>query len=316
MRKLVLAVAAVSLIAATATPAFAQYGAKPAPKAATPELPRCARPLGTVAIQEPQQRWWERYGLGNPDRLLKLYASRSGCLRVVDRGAGLEMRSTERDLAGSGELQRGSNIGRGQVVAADYFIIPDLANADEDTGGNAVGGLVGGLVGGQAGALIGGIKTKRLEAQALITLVDARTTEQLYVAEGTAQKTDLSWAGGGGVLGSTGLAALAGGGYADTEIGKIISAAYFNAYVDLVTHLQSGAVPTGAEASANAGQAAQVLTANVAVREAPSPNARVLYTAKQGSLVYPTGARNGVWMEVDDENGNRGWISSAFATPR
>lgn len=316
MRKIFTAVAAVSLIAMSSSPAWAQYGAKPAPKAATPELPRCARPLGAVAIQEPEQRWWESYGLGNPDRLLKLYASRSGCFRVVDRGAGLEMRSTERDLAGSGELQRGANVGRGQVVAADYFIVPDLANADEDTGGNAVGGIVGGLVGGQAGALIGGIKTKRLEAQALITLIDSRTTEQLYVAEGTAKKTDLNWAGGGGVLGSTALAGLAGGGYADTEIGKIISAAYFNAFVDLVNYLQSGAVPDGETASANAGLAAQVVTADVAVRAEPSPTARVIYTARKGTLVYPTGARNGVWMEVDDENGNRGWMSSVFASPR
>ena len=35
-----------------------------------------------------------------------------------------------------------------------------------------------------------------------------------------------------------------------------------------------------------------------------------------GDLVYPTGQKNGVWWEVDDENGNRGWMSSAFATPR
>ncbi|MDP1737540.1 MAG: CsgG/HfaB family protein [Caulobacter sp.] len=316
MRKIFAAVAAVSLIAGLAAPAHAQYGAQPAPKAATPQLPRCARPLGTVAIQEPENRWWLQYGLSNPEALLKLYASRSGCLRVVDRGAGLEMRETERDLSGSGELRRGSNIGRGQVVAADYFIIPDLANADEDTGGNAVGGIIGGLIGGQAGAVVGGVRTRRLEAQALITLVDARTTEQVYVAEGTAKKTDLSWAAGGGAMGSSALAALAGGGYADTEIGKIISAAYFNAFVDLVNHLQSGAVPDGETASANAGLAAQVVTADVAVRAEPSPTARVIYTARKGMLVYPTGARNGVWMEVDDENGARGWMSSVFASPR
>jgi hypothetical protein len=44
--------------------------------------------------------------------------------------------------------------------------------------------------------------------------------------------------------------------------------------------------------------------------------ARIVYTLHSGALVYPTGQRNGVWMEVDDENGNRGWMSSAYATPR
>ena len=39
-------------------------------------------------------------------------------------------------------------------------------------------------------------------------------------------------------------------------------------------------------------------------------------TFQPGDLVYPTGQKNGIWWEVDDENGNRGWVSSAFITPR
>jgi len=31
-----------------------------------------------------------------------------------------------------------------------------------------------------------------------------------------------------------------------------------------------------------------------------------------GDMVYPTGQKNGIWWEVDDENGNRGWLSSAM----
>ena len=36
-----------------------------------------------------------------------------------------------------------------------------------------------------------------MEAHTLLTLLDLRTTEQLYVAEGMAQKTDISFGGGG-----------------------------------------------------------------------------------------------------------------------
>jgi len=32
--------------------------------------------------------------------------------------------------------------------------------------------------------------------------------------------------------------------------------------------------------------------------------------------VFPTGQKNGVWWEVDDENGNRGWMSSTTISPR
>jgi len=302
----------------TATPASAQYGMdKKQPKnAATPELPRCARPLGTAAVQEPENRWWTELGLSNPEALLKLFAARSGCLRIVDRNAGLAMRSQEAALGASGDLRRGSNVGKGQVAAADYFIIPDIANSDSNTGGAALGAVAGSLLPGGFGAIAGGLRTKKAQAHTLITLVDARTTEQVYVAEGVAQKTDISFGGGAGGFGTTGFGAAAGGGYADTEIGKVITAAYFNAFVDLVNYMQAGQVASGAEASANAGMQAYTATQNLILRKTPSTSAASVRTFAPGDLVYPTGQKNGIWWEVDDENGNRGWVSSAFITPR
>ena len=309
--------AAASLLAAT--PAAAQYGMdKKQPKnAATPELPRCAAPLGRAAIQEPESRWWTELGLSNPESLLKLFAARSNCLRIVDRNAGLAMRNQESALGASGDLRRGSNIGRGQVAAADFFIVPNIGNADSNAGGaniGAVAGAFGNRLGG-FGSLAAGLRTQKAQAQALITLVDARTTEQLYVAEGVAQKTDISFGGGGGGYGWSGFAAAAGGGYSDTDIGKVITAAYFNAFVDLVHYLQTQA-PTGEQASANAGIQAYAATRPLVMRRTPSPQAPQVRSFTPGELVYPTGQKNGIWWEVDDENGNRGWVSSAFVTPR
>lgn len=320
MRAFSAAATALGLVATliTATPAAAQYGMdKKQPKnAATPELPRCARPLGTAAVQEPENKWWTQLGLSNPEALLKLFAARSNCLRIVDRNGGLAMRNQEAALGASGDLRRGSNIGKGQVASADYFIIPDIANSDSNTGGAAIGAIAGSLLPGGFGALAGGLRTKKAQAQALITLVDARTTEQVYVAEGVAQKTDISFGGGGGAYGVTGFGAAAGGGYADTDIGKVITAAYFNAFVDLVNYMQAGQVATGAEASANAGIQAYTATQSVILRKAPSASSPSVRSFAPGDLVYPTGQKNGVWWEVDDENGNRGWVSSAFITPR
>lgn len=299
-------------------PAHAQYGMdKKQPKgAATPELPRCDRPLGTAAVQEPENRWWTELKLSSPESLLKLFASRSNCLRIVDRNGGLAMRNTEAALGASGDLRRGSNIGRGQVASADYFIIPDIANSDSNSGGAAIGAIAGSFLPGGFGSLAAGLRTKKSQAQALITLVDARTTEQLYVAEGVAQKTDISFGGGGGGFGTTGFLGAAGGGYADTEIGKVISAAYFNAFVDLVHYMQAGQVPTGGQASANAGIQAYSVKSNLVLRKTPSPQAGQVRSFTAGDLVYPTGQKNGIWWEVDDENGNRGWVSSAFIVPR
>jgi hypothetical protein len=315
MRFLLAAAVTVGLSLGLAAPAAAQYGMdKNGPKnATTPDLPRCTQPLGRAAIQEPATRWWEGLGLSNPEALLKLFALRSGCLRIVDRNGGLAMHNEETSLNASGDLQRGSNVGRGQVAAADYFIIPDIANSNRNSGGSNIGGALGGLLPGGFGALAGSISVKKSEAHTLITLEDARTTEQVYVAEGAAQKSDVSFGGGGGMGGWSGFGALAGSGYTDTDIGKVISAAYFNAFVDLIHYMQS---QQPGEAAANAPIASQHTTAAVQVRAAPSPTAKIVYSLAAGATVYPTGQRNGVWMEVDDENGNRGWVPSTMTTSR
>ncbi|MCR5874337.1 hypothetical protein LRS10_09285 [Phenylobacterium sp. J426] len=302
----------VSVLAAG--PAAAQYGMdKKAPKtAATPELPRCDKPLGRVAIREPENDWWTGLGLSNPEAVIKLFAMRSGCLRVVDRNAGLAMRTVEAELGAGGDLRRGANVGKGQVAAADFFIVPDLANSNGNSSGGAIGTAVGAFGGrlGMAGALASGLTVKSQQAQALITLVDARTTEQLYVAEGVSKKTDIGFGGGGYY---DGFAAI-GGGYGNTAMGKVVTAAYFNAFVDLVGYLQRSA-PSGADASQNAGVQAHKVKQAVVMRAGASPKAAEVRSFAVGDLVYPTGQKNGIWWEVDDENGNRGWVSSAMIGP-
>ncbi len=320
MRRILTAAVVASLAASLAAPpAFAQYGMdKKGPKnAATPEMPQCAQPLGRAAIKEPENKWWTQYGLGSPETLIKLFAARSNCLRIVDRNGGLAMRNEEAALGAGGDLRRGSNIGKGQVAGADFFIIPDLANSNSNSGGNALGavaGAFGNRLGG-IGALAGSIRTKKAEAQALVTLVDARTTEQLYVAEGVSQKTDISFGVGGGGGGWSGFAAAAGGGYSNTDQGKVISAAYFNAFVDLIGYLQKSA-PTGDQASKAAGIQAYAVKQSIVMRKTASPTAAQVRTFNPGDMVYPTGQKNGIWWEVDDENGNRGWVSSAMIGPR
>jgi curli biogenesis system outer membrane secretion channel CsgG len=316
MRRVGLCALAVMVgLAAPVAPAFAQYGMDRAPpkNSATPDLPHCDRPLGRAAIEEPATRWWEGLGLSNPEALIKLFALKSGCLRIVDRNAGLAMRNQESGLNSAGDLQRGSNLGHGQIAVADFFIIPDIANSNRNSGGNNIGAVAGGFLPGGFGALAGSLRVKKSEAHTLITLEDARTTEQLYVAEGAAQKSDVSFGAGGGGGGWSSFAGLAGGGYSDTDIGKVIGAAYFNAFVDLVRYMQT---QQPGQTAASAPAASQRATAVVGVRAAPSTAAKVVYVLQPGTAVYPTGQRNGIWMEVDDENGNRGWMPSTMATAR
>ena len=304
-------VALSAILALAASPASAQLGMdkkrpKGAPQAA--ELPQCATPIGTVAIEEPERDWWTGLGLSNPEALIKLMAQRSNCLRVVARGAALAMRQQERDLADSGELRRNSNVGRGQIVAADYTIIPDIVDSNANAGGMNIGAAARAF-GGPYGALLGGVSTKKSEAHALITLVNTRTTEQEYVAEGTAKKTDLSLFGGGSGYNFGAV----GGGYSNTDIGKVVAAAYIVAFTDLVSHMQQRMPGT---ASADAGISAYSVTGPVVMRATAAPSAKLVRNFAPGDLVYPTGQKNGIWWEVDDETGNRGWVTSTGISPR
>ena len=313
MSRMVLAKGAVAatLVLAAAAPAHAQFGMdrKPPANAATPELPQCAQPIGTVAIQEPQRAWWTELGLNSPESLIKLMAGRSNCLRVVDRNGGLAMRNTEAGLAAGGDLQRGSNIGKGQIRGADYFIVPDIVNSNARSGGANVGAVLGAFAPRGFGGVLGGLSTKSAEAQTTLTLVNARTTEQEYVAEGVSKKTDVGLGGGGW---GRDFAAI-GGGYSNTDIGQVITAAYMNAFVDLVHHMQ--ATEPGAAAAAAPIQAYSV-SDSIVMRSGPSPATSRIRDFKPGALVYPTGQKNGVWWEVDDENGNRGWVPSTKISPR
>jgi len=241
------ALAAAALLSAPAGAADKSSGRKAQEKGQA-EIPVCTKKLGTIAVVEPDTNWWQQLGLGSPEAIIKLFVMKSGCFGLVDRGKGLASRNIERALADSGELQHGSNIGRAQVKAADYFVVPDIVSQNANSGGNALGGLVGGLLGGHTvGALAGGISIKKKEANVMLTLVNARTTEQERMTEGYARKSDLSFgAGAGGWWG--GLAAVGGGGYQNTDIGQVIVLAYLDAYTKLVTQL--GGLPENPSAAA------------------------------------------------------------------
>ena len=251
-RALVVAPLAIALLAAPAMAADKSSGRKAQEKGMA-EIPVCTKRLGTVAIVEPDTNWWQQLGLGSPEAVIKVFVMKSGCFGLVDRGKGLASRNIERALADSGELQAGSNIGKRQVKAADYFVVPDLVSKNARSGGNALGGALGGFLGGRTfGALAGGISINKKEANVTLTLVNARTTEQELLTEGYARKSDLSFGGGGGAGWWGGFAAVGGGGYQDTDIGQVIVLAYLDAYTKMVT--QMGVLPENPSAAAPAAQ--------------------------------------------------------------
>ncbi|MGY3266698.1 CsgG/HfaB family protein [Lysobacter sp. HA35] len=274
----------------------------------TGQIPTCARPLGTLSVIEPEHgtNWWSGQQLEAPSKLIKLFVAKSHCFTLVDRGMGMDAAMRERELASSGELRNRSNIGKGQIKAADYVMVPDLVNANNNASGNNIGGLLGGLVGGRAGAAIGGLNFKSKTANVVLTVTDVRSSEQVAMAEGNAKKTDLGWSGSGVLFGSSGLGGLGAGGYASTEVGQVITLAYLQAYTDVIAQL--GGLPANASA-ANATQAVTVAKPARLFSDATGKG-KVVRALDVGMMLYPTGQKQGAMWEVEDEFGNKGWVSS------
>lgn len=251
---LTIAAAAALLVAMPAAAQNKGSSAHQAQQSGEAQIPVCTKRLGTIAIVEPDNQWWREFNLGSPEAIIKIFVQKSGCFTMVNRGRAMMSRNMERAMADSGELQANSNLGKGQVRAADYFLQPDIVTANRNSGGNGIGGVlggVGGLFGGAGraiGALAGGINVKKGEAKTTLSLVNARTTEEEAMTEGYARKSDVSFGAGGGLFSGGTFGGAAGGGYQDTAIGQIIVLSYLDAYTKLVT--QMGGLPENAAAAA------------------------------------------------------------------
>ena len=208
---------------------------------ASSQLEHCQSSLGTVSLVENEAAGWytilrNEYKLPPTANLLRLLIQQSNCFVVVERGAaGMRAMDRERQLMGSGEMRGGSNFGKGQMVASDYGLSPEIIFSNSDAGG--MGGVLGGLIGGGSGralaAVGGGMKTR--EASAMLTLVDNRSGVQVAASEGSASKSDFSGFGalfGGGMGGGL-------GGYQNTAQGKVITAAFMDAYNQMVVALRN-----------------------------------------------------------------------------
>jgi hypothetical protein len=271
------------------------------------ELPTCAKSLGTITVLEPETNWWSSYELSSPAALIKVFVSKSHCFTLVDRGKGLAAMQSERDLGASGELRNRSNLGKGQMKAADYALVPDLISRNSDAGGTNIGGALGGLLGGRVGSAVGGLSLHKKTADVVLTVTDMRSSEQVATAEGHSTKTDLGFSGSGSSMLSNTLAGGAGvSSYSNTEIGQVMTLAYLQAYKDLVGQL--GSLPANASA-ANSQQAVTVAKPARLLKSSDGKGGAVR-NLDPGMMLYPTGNKSGVMWEVEDELGNKGWVSS------
>jgi len=197
----------------------------------------CSEPIGTVRISEPDDgdELWASYGLSAPTRMLRVLVNESRCFTVVDRGAGLAAIRAEQELAAAGQLREGHNVGGGQIRAADFVLVPDIVSQNANAGGSSFGveaEAKRGLLRGITGAGRAGVSTRRQNAEVVLTLIDARTSEQVATVSGEAKISDKAW--DAALRAQQAQAGVRGGihysSWENTEIGKVIKKAYEEAF--------------------------------------------------------------------------------------
>ncbi len=289
---------------------------------ATSVVEKCPRNMGTIAVSEPQTlTQLSSYGLGSPVAVLRLMIQQSGCFSVVERGVAMQNLQQERALSQGGDLQAGSNIGKGQMQGADFVMTPNVQfNANTGGVGGAVAGLSRSFLGGAIGLIAGGLKFK--EAQTSLLIADVRSSIQVAAEEGVAKKTDFSLGGWGYGAGTFGAA----GGYTSTPEGKMIMASLLDNYNKIVLAIRdkSSLVASTSESSARNAQASiqsgvpiqggDMLTPrinNVRVFDEPMASAKVLGTLQKGAELIAAGEEKNGFVRVDTSTVS-GWVQKTM----
>ncbi len=281
-------------------------------------LEHCDKPMGALAVVEPQNETLAaltKYNLSSPVGLIRMMIQQSNCFIVVERGVGMQNMMQERQLAGAGQARQGSNMGGGQMVAADFIMTPTVAFSENNAGG--IGAGAAGLFGRKVGAVVGGLKFK--EAQTSMLVADARSGVQVAAAEGSTKKADMRL--GGMLFGGGGGAAA--GGYGNTNEGKIIAAAYMDNYNNIVkavrndpslvrnvgTLKQEAAAGGATKAGAvfNEGDVLTPKIAGVKLMDKPSDTAKVLATLARGDELVVTGDVKDGFVNVQGSSAS-GWV--------
>lgn len=254
---------------------------------------KCKTPMGTIRIVEPDDiSSWQGIGLSAPTRILRVFVNDSKCFTVVDRGSAFNAAQLERNLASSGVLKSGQNIGAGQMKAADYVLVPDLIGRNFNAGGSNVG--IGGGVTKFVGSLAGGgsYTSRKKSAQVVLTLIDVRTSEQVASVTAEAKVTDRMLEASLQGRAPNAKAQAGASNYTNSEIGVVITEAYEKAFKDLIKdtnksdliNRQNSAPQAVVQSSANISEPNQIAQSQVV--QVQQNNIQVQQNYQQSAQMY------------------------------
>jgi hypothetical protein len=273
-------------IAIAASPA----SAKDAPP---PELAKCDRSLGTIALVDGDTTGWNEWGLGSPRQLVNALAVESGCFTPHNAGSGQPAGFLVTLIAGSQEeVDKSIELGKG--VATEALVRSGVA-------GKALGGVP---FAGAALGMFGGLGGKKKTYAAGMRVVSPANGLTLASGTGTVKKSSLSFGGGGWATSAASAA-----GYQGSKEGKMLTEAFVIAFNNLIEQRAAFESAVAVAAPAPAATAGAAVAVDTALRSAPAADATQLRSLRAGTELMPTGKREGLFIEATDNYGTTGWVS-------
>lgn len=279
--------AAGAALTLSASPAVAA-GKEPAPTLVT-----CEQSLGTIALVDGDLAGWTQYGLGSPRELINALATQSGCFTPHT-----DMRAPARFLitavAGNQE-EVDKSVELGKTVATEALVRS-----------GAAGRMLGGVpFAGAALGMFGGLGGKKKTVAAGLRVVSPANGQAIASGTGTVKKSSLTWGGGNWASTAAGAA-----GYQSSKDGQMLTEAFILAFNQLVAQkaalAAAPAMGAGAVAPASAGA---TVALDTQIYAAASKTSAAVRAVRAGTQLTPTGKREGLFIEVADNYGTKGWVS-------
>ena len=288
--------AAFAVTAALLAPASPSWAA-PAEAAAT--LAKCASPHGSVAITDGDTQGWTQFDLSSPRPLIAAMIQQSGCFTLHDPASGKPADFLISAVAGSKE-----EIDKTMDVAKSA-----LAQGIVRSG--AASQLISRVpMGGALFSAFSGFGSKKKTISAGLRIVSPASGQTLISGVGESRKSTV------GIIGTSDWVAASQGAmgqYATSGNGKMLSAAFLEAYNSLVAQagiLRATSVIAAVATTPVATTAQSYIVAADTNLWPQAKKAGVPVRAlRASSEVMPTGKKSGLFVEVADKYGNKGWIS-------
>lgn len=305
------------LMAATAA---AILSTQPAFAADAPvALAKCDKSIGSIAVVDGDTQGWTKFGLSSPRDLIAAMAVQSGCFTLQANGGGAPADFLLNAIAGDKEeVDQGTSLAK--TALTEGLVRSGMASK-----------MMGSMpFGGQALGMLGGFGGKKKTVAAGLRVISPATGQTIATGSGEQTKTQMSFGG----LGPSGLVAsnpwgeaakaqMAAMGYGDpyaggagsygaSKDGQMLTAAFILAFNNVVAQQAALIAVKPAASAAKASPVATTPGYTTAIDTklyAQASKGAVVRALRAGTVLTPSGVREGLFVEVSDAYGTKGWVS-------